>query len=838
MSVLKVGFIQATNEVDVHWNAPLSFGYLKSYAESAIPGVAEFFVARSVDELVAGQPDVVGISALSQDFCEVPRIAEGVRSQIDATIVLGGQHISIFPHTLPDSVDLGVLGEGEETFAELLEVLAAGNGANTAALSAVRGLIYRNDDGVLTRTPPRPLIMPLDAIPVPDRRFGTTDDQNPYIFSSRGCVYKCAFCASAKYWAKLRMHSAERVVAEVEQVASMDVKDNLISFWDDLFISSRPRLRKIVEMLKERGLTSRFKFSCNVRAELVDDELCELLREGNVVTVGLGAESGSDRILKQLKCGTSSVETNQRALDLLKKYGINCGCTFICGAPGETLPELRQTYRFIMRNYRERKMLFHDMNVLTPMPGTKMWEDAEQAGLVGVTMDWRRLRYLAARCSNLKNVRDWIGKRKQNRSVYLNEAVMPEDSLYRTIAAYEGEVNTLLKTIGEAQSDVGTINRAVHAAVENCERPRYAIKISTPNRTHNNWGDIYYARCLVKALEKRGAAAEIHYRDEWYDRDAEIDVVIHLKGLDHYHVKPNNTNLLWLVYQPPDEVNLRELGSYDGIMCASEIFTERLRTELDIPVIYVPQATDPDHFRPIPNVEKEYDVVFVGHNYNGAPGRQALKDLLSFWNGRKKMGVWGAHWHGYIPEELIKGEFMPWEDLPLLYNRAKIVLNDHRAEMRELGFVNNRTYDASASGAFIISDTVLGMESVMPIETYSSPDNLRQRIDYYLTHEAEREQKAREAMRLARDGYTFDNRAEEIMTFAETCRAGQEKRVAELGDAVFGGQYTKQDCSLLLREASREFNLGRLESVSRLLEQYRDAAMALYLPSEATNATV
>jgi radical SAM superfamily enzyme YgiQ (UPF0313 family) len=197
-----------------------------------------------------------------------------------------------------------------------------------------------------------------------------TRPEEATIFTSRGCPYACIFCSSARHWQRFRAFSAEYVVAEIEEV--LDVLPGISRFYilDDLFIANRARLRYIVELLEEKGLTSRLTFRGFVRSSLVDEECCELLRRMNCRELRFGAESASPRILEQLKVGTATVEDNQRCIDLCRTYGLDVSASYMVGNPGETENDLRLTYDFILRN--KGKAGVEGFYLATPLPRTPL----------------------------------------------------------------------------------------------------------------------------------------------------------------------------------------------------------------------------------------------------------------------------------------------------------------------------------------------------------------------------------------------------------------------------------------------------------------------------------
>jgi radical SAM superfamily enzyme YgiQ (UPF0313 family) len=161
----------------------------------------------------------------------------------------------------------------------------------------------------------------------------------------------------------------------------------MISFFDDLFVANLRRLEEIVALLEQRGLLGRVRYTCSCRADVVRPQLVQVLKRMGVVSVGMGLESGDDEILRFLKGGTTSVASNHRAIDLLKDAGIAANASFVIGSPRETRAQVLRTYEFI----KHSRLDLFDVYVLTPLPGTPVWDMALDRGLVSGDMDWSRL---------------------------------------------------------------------------------------------------------------------------------------------------------------------------------------------------------------------------------------------------------------------------------------------------------------------------------------------------------------------------------------------------------------------------------------------------------------
>jgi GT2 family glycosyltransferase/ubiquinone/menaquinone biosynthesis C-methylase UbiE len=289
---------------------------------------------------------------------------------------------------------------------------------------------------------------------------------------------------------------------------------------------------------------------------------------------------------------------------------------------------------------------------------------------------------------------------------------------------------------------------------------RFAIKTCTPSKQNCGWGDTYFAKSLARALTNFGHTCEVHFRNEWDQLDHHIDIVIHIKGLFRYTPKPYNFNILWIINHP-ELHTFEEISQFDVVFCASKIYLEKLRNAINIPCIYLPQVTDDEVFNPSKNnLPKDIDLLFVGNRYYTDKRRKIIQDVLD--TGKKyDLHVVGQGWHGFLDKEYYKAEFVQWHKLPELYSRAKIVLNDHPETMSQFGFVNNRTFDLAALKAFQISNYVKGIED-FGIVTYRTPEDLRQKLDYFLQNESERKEFADLSNQICQD-HTFSNAARTIL---------------------------------------------------------------------------
>ena len=371
---------------EIQWHyPPLALGYLASYLRAHESDVdVRFFL--TADEAARFEPDLIGISSVTQNIPIAVELAHALKRQTDAPVFLGGIHVSLLPQALPAPLDFGVLGEGERTLVDLVRWRRGEIGS----LAAVNGLLVRDGDR-LVRTAARSPISDLDEIPFPDiEALGTTWLANYHdrilMYSSRGCPYKCSFCCGTRFWSTYRCFSPEYLVREIEsRHAAFGAR--WFDFWDDLFIGDDARFRRFAEMFLERGLRDRIIPGFSVRSNLVTAERVRLFADLGVKNANFGAESGSDRTLRSCNKTGVSVETNQRAIDLLTDHGVYVHCSFVFGFPDETYGEMKQTLKFIERN--KHKLADIGFYPLLPFPGTIYWDMALERGLVSPDMDWR-----------------------------------------------------------------------------------------------------------------------------------------------------------------------------------------------------------------------------------------------------------------------------------------------------------------------------------------------------------------------------------------------------------------------------------------------------------------
>jgi len=398
--IIKIALISFQQDADRV--PPVGLVYLATYLKEKL-GIENIKIIDKnyhdiEKELEEYLPDLVGVGAMTVDYGEVLRFAKNFKQKHSTPIIIGGVHISTLPESFEACFDVGVIGEGEQTLAELINLFLEKGKFEEKDLAKIKSTVFFYK-GKLAKTPLRENIE-LDSLPFPDFSFvnpdyfkekevpGTSEIRKKYyILSSRGCPYQCVFCSTTRFWSKVRLHSPD-YVAELIKQGIENYGANHFAIMDDLFTINKERLRELRKSFEKYGLLDKIKgIEVQPRANLIDDEMCQLMKDINIKIVNFGFESGSEKMLKWLKGDSVTVEMNRQAVILCKSYGLQVYGSLMFGSPGETIEDIKQTLEFI-DFVVENKARYVWSFVATPFPATPFWNIALERGRVSNHMDW------------------------------------------------------------------------------------------------------------------------------------------------------------------------------------------------------------------------------------------------------------------------------------------------------------------------------------------------------------------------------------------------------------------------------------------------------------------
>lgn len=321
------------------------------------------------------QPDLVGVTSMTTDCYQAKallEIAKGTLGERCVTIV-GGHHPTLAPESFEDPcVDVMCIGEGEDSFRELITHLDAGGRPDS--LGEIPGLRFRDSSGRWVTTSKRPQIRDLDSLPRPARHlihkyagkyFFTASGPMASIATSRGCSFDCNFCAIWEFYdRKTRFLSAAAICDQLEEI-----EEDFIFFLDDNFLTNRRRLEELCDEIARRKIKKFWGTQGRTDFIAENPELMRRLRDAGLLMVLSGYESNDEDALAAL-LKRSSVENNMRAAALLRELGILSTGIFMV-RPDFAEADFDRLYAHI----NELGVAIPLVTILTPLPGTALYRE-------------------------------------------------------------------------------------------------------------------------------------------------------------------------------------------------------------------------------------------------------------------------------------------------------------------------------------------------------------------------------------------------------------------------------------------------------------------------------
>ncbi|MBI5210016.1 MAG: B12-binding domain-containing radical SAM protein [Elusimicrobia bacterium] len=374
----------ATIGVDEHFVIQLSLQYLKTYFQKHSPLASRVDIevhvfpphakARSVAEALSmGDPDLVGFSCYVWNVERILKAAGILRGiKPGCKIVLGGPEVSPRAEeilTRAGAVDIVARGEGERTFTELVE-LCAGQGE----LSKVKGIAYRSAGRAVRVNPDRTLLMALGKIPSPYLQ-GTIevgkDDIVP-LETMRGCPFRCSYCYYHKDSRKLRRFPLSRIEEEFKLILSREPTE--VYLMDPTFNADAGRAKAVLRLFRKHNRGSRLH--CELRAELLDREMVELLHRANAQFLEIGIQSANPETLRLVNRGLDRTAF-ERGIALLNEKAVSHEIQLIDSLPGDAYSDLKRSLDWVHRLAPPHI----EIMPLAVLPGTDLRRDAKRFGL-------------------------------------------------------------------------------------------------------------------------------------------------------------------------------------------------------------------------------------------------------------------------------------------------------------------------------------------------------------------------------------------------------------------------------------------------------------------------
>ena len=372
---------EGINEATIY--PPIGLAYLASYLrregfddiEIIDANIRRIDNEQLLEHLKRANPAVVGIHlnvVLGGSGVELSRM---IRKELPARVFIGGPLASSNPVEMLNlsQAEAAVIGEGEVRFAQICK---------GTDLSSIPGIAYWKD-GEVVRTSPAPLIADMDDLPFPAydllppfSLYKGRARKKPVgvILTSRGCPYQCTYCNSSVFGKKFRARSPENVLREVDLLVN-EFGIRQLDILDDNFTLDIPRAEAILDGIIARKYKILINLQNGVRADRVNAQIIHKMKLAGVFKVGVGVESGDERILTSIK-KRLSLDKVKEAIRMFRKEGILTSGFFIIGFPEDTRESIEKTIDFAI----EANPTVCNFSLLLPFPGTAMYQDLKGSG--------------------------------------------------------------------------------------------------------------------------------------------------------------------------------------------------------------------------------------------------------------------------------------------------------------------------------------------------------------------------------------------------------------------------------------------------------------------------
>jgi anaerobic magnesium-protoporphyrin IX monomethyl ester cyclase len=361
---------------------PLGILYLSAWLEEKGIGnkvVDNTFSSLDIfkEQLVAEQPGILAMYINLVTKLNVLKIIDFVRNEpalANTTIILGGpesrHHSADF---LLYGADYVITGEGEETMHELVTAIISGS-----STKGIAGTSHITAGGTICHEAERPLIKDINQLPFPNRYkidftpyLQTWKQKHGYSMMSvstmRGCPYSCKWCSRAVYGGTYRRRSPQLVAAELKMLKA-EYNPDMIWFVDDVFTIHHGWLKAFAAEVKKAD--AMIPYEIISRADRLNEEVIQVLKESGCFRVWIGAESGSQKIIDAMDRRVDVVATREM-IQMAKRYGIEAGTFIMLGYPGETKQDIRRTIHHLIAANPSQ----YTITVTYPIKGTRLYNE-------------------------------------------------------------------------------------------------------------------------------------------------------------------------------------------------------------------------------------------------------------------------------------------------------------------------------------------------------------------------------------------------------------------------------------------------------------------------------
>jgi anaerobic magnesium-protoporphyrin IX monomethyl ester cyclase len=346
----------------------------------------DFYVWSNLKKVISDfSPDIVGVSFIVPEIESAFQVAKTIRKlNKNILLVAGGRMATVMPYYVLKQYDVVVRGEGENTLLQLVEYLSKCKKTGKSffkffKFSKIAGISYKYKNKII-HNKKRALIDNLSNLPQINRDLLLNCKDYPsqlfgYIYASRGCFFNCNFCTAQSLWGtSVRFRKVDDIISEISFLKKK-YNTHEFHFVDDFFTSDR---NWAIDFCKKLIRTNNnIYWHCITRADFLDDHLLHYMKKSGCISISLGVESGSHKLLTALNKSISLEKINE-ITSKIKSHGILVQYFLMMGYPDETEKSIGDTFNLIKRANPD----FFSVAFFTPFPGSRLFDKMKTEKLI------------------------------------------------------------------------------------------------------------------------------------------------------------------------------------------------------------------------------------------------------------------------------------------------------------------------------------------------------------------------------------------------------------------------------------------------------------------------
>ncbi len=356
------------------------------YEVYVIDAFAEKLSLRQLKNIIAQmQPNVIGFTSFVCNGGIIYNLGKWLKFEYPhIKVIFGNRHASVYAEAYlrNNCCDIVVHGEGEYTFLKILDTLEK----KQNDFSGIPSVSYLKNGKFITTSEPT-VIDDLSQLPFPDREavnqkfyyipsitnmpyFGKRNRVGKHMFTSRGCVFSCSFCAIHNK--KMQRYNIVNKVVDEMEVLVKTYSSDYIFISDPVFISNTKRVIDICREIKKRRLN--FKWGCEGHINFINQELIAEMESAGCYDMAFGIESGVQRLLDKINKKTN-LNKIEKVINMVRNNTkIKISGLFILGLPGESYKDSLATIKFA----KKLPLDMAQFSILTPYPGSPFFYELQE----------------------------------------------------------------------------------------------------------------------------------------------------------------------------------------------------------------------------------------------------------------------------------------------------------------------------------------------------------------------------------------------------------------------------------------------------------------------------